>query len=301
MKKFDIEAYLDGNLSGDELEAFRQEMTENPAFARQVEQQRKISQHLRTQLLREHVASALSVKPRTGVFRWLGLAGGTLLILLVVYLFVFQKAPKDTPVPGETKQEIQPAAPTNPAPAKTPDNPTLEQAPKPRPSQPIAYNRPSGSFKPDYPAPNIRGQQDGNSAWQKTLDQLWFTQFPPQNTTFSAPFSEVTQLLTARDFPNAFVELETLEQQQTQNDTLRLLKAYCLLEMGEGAEALRYFDQLELNGRQSQWSTYLDWHRTLCHLAIGEKEQALPVLRKMSKSSGHPFHQQSLRALEVLK
>jgi len=301
MKNFDIEAYLDGSLTDDALAAFQQEMRDNPAFAREVEQQQKISQLLKNQMLREHVTSTLSAKPRTGLFRRWWLTVGALLILSAVYFFVFYKAPKDVLMPGDRKQEIQPSSPSNPAPAKAPDNPTLEQAPKPRPSQPIAYNRPSGSFKPDYPAPNIRGQQDGNSAWQKTLDQLWFTQFPPQNTTFSAPFSEVVQLLTARDFPNAFVELETLEQQNAQNDTLRLLKAYCLLEMGEGAEALRYFDQLELNGRQSQWNTYLEWHRALSLLTIGEPEKALPKFRKMAVTPGHPFRKQSLKALEVLK
>ncbi len=299
MKKFDIEAYLDGTLSGDELDAFRKEMTENPAFAHQVEQQQKIGQHLRTQLLREHVTSVLSEKPRTGVFRWLGLAGGTLLILLVVYLLVFKNEPPGAQPPTETKQEVPPLSPTTPAPEKTQGNPVLEQIKPTRSTQPIAQNEPSGLLIPDYPAPNIRGQQAENSAWQKTLDQLWFTQFPPQNTRFNAPFSDVAQLLAARDFPNAFVELETLEQHQAQNDTLLLLKAYCLLEMGEGAEALRYFEQLE--DREPQWNAYLEWHRALSLLTTGEPKKALPKFRKMANTPGHPFRKQSLRALEVLK
>ena len=57
MKKFDIEAYLDGSLSQEALEAFNQEMHQNPAFAQQVETQRKVSQLLRTHLLREQVRS----------------------------------------------------------------------------------------------------------------------------------------------------------------------------------------------------------------------------------------------------
>jgi tetratricopeptide (TPR) repeat protein len=299
MKSFDIESYLDGQLSDDELKAFQQEMQENPAFARAVEQQRIISQHLRNQLLRAHVTAVLKERPPTGPARKWWLLGGTLLLLLVVFLLVFPQTRKDAPVPGETKKEIQPTAPGNLTPENVPGNPAPEPAPQSRPSQPIAANRPSGLRAPDYPAPNIRGQQDGNSAWQKTLDQLWFTQFPPQNTRFNAPFSEVAQLLAARDFPNAFVELEILEQQQAQNDTLRLLKAYCLLEMGEGAEALRYYDQLE--GREPQWNAYLEWHRTLGLLATGEPKKALPKFRKMANTPGHPFQKQSLRALEVLK
>lgn len=299
MKNFDIESYLDGSLHGEELTVFQQEMRENPAFAEQVEQQRKISQQIRTQLLREHVTAALKEKPRSNVFRSGWLLGGALLLLLVVYLLVFPKAPTGTSSPGEKKQEILPANPTNPTPENAPGVPVIEQIPTPKPTAPIAANRPSGSRRPDYPAPNIRGQQDGNSAWQKTLDQLWFTQFPPQNTRFNAPFAATAQLLTARDFPNAFVELETLEMQNPANDTLRLMKAYCLLEMGEGAEALRYFDQLD--GHVSQWNAYLEWHRTLGLLTIGELKKALPKFRKMANTPGHPFQKQSLRALEVLK
>jgi Tetratricopeptide repeat len=299
MKNFDIESYIDGELSGDELKAFQQEMQENPAFAREVEQQRRISQHLRNQLLREHVTAVLKEKPPTGAARKWWFLGGTLLLLLVVFLLVFPQTWKDAPVPGGTKQEIQPASPENPAPGKAPGNPALEPDPQSRPSKPFAANRPSGLRAPVYPAPNIRGQQDENNAWQKTLDQLWFTKFPPQNTRFNAPFSDVAQLLTARDFPNAFVELETLELQNPANDTLRLLKAYCLLEMGEGAEALRYFDQL--GDRATQWNAYLQWHRALGLLAIGEPKKALPELRKMADTPKHPFQKQSLRALEVLK
>jgi tetratricopeptide (TPR) repeat protein len=298
MNRFDIESYIDGQLDGEELEAFQQEMRENPAFARELEQQQKIRQHLRTQLIREHVTAVLKEKPRAGLFRrwWLG---GILLILLVIYLFVFSETPTNIPLPGETKQEMQPAIPANPALEKVPDGPVLEPPKAPRSERPIVYNRPSGLRPPDYPAPNIRGQQDGRTAWKKTLDQIWYTKFPPQNTSFNAPFSEVTQLLTARDFTNAFVELETREQQQSKNDTLRLLKGYCLLEMGEGAEALRYFDQLEV--RQPQWNAYLEWHRALSLLAIGEPKKALPALRKIAGAPGHPFQKQGLLALDVLK
>jgi hypothetical protein len=298
MEKFDIEAYLDGKLEREALNAFQQEMRENAAFAQRVEQQRKIRQHLRTQLLREHVAASISAQPRANVFRrWplLLSLGGILLIVLAVYLFVFQKAPNTALPTNDIKQEKQPA----PAPEQVPANPVLEQPTPPRSSQPIADNRSSRLRPPYYPAPNIRGQQDENTAWKKTLDQLWYTQFPPQNTRFNADFSASAQLLTARDFPAAFVALETLELQQPENDTLRLLKAYCLLEMGEGAEALRYFDQLD--GRVPQWDAYLEWHKTLSILTIGEQKKALPKFRKMANTPGHPFQKQSLRALEVLK
>lgn len=296
MEKFDIEAYLDGDLSGAELEAFRRELRENPVFAKQVDQQQKIGRHLRTQLLREHVAASLSEQPRASVFRRLLLPfGGMLLMLLAAYLFVFLRAPTTAPPAPDAKQNQQPV----PQQEQSPANPALEQPAPPRPVQPIADNRSSRLRPPDYPAPNIRGQQDGNSGWKKTLDQLWYTQFPPQNTTFEGSFSAPARLLAARDFPAAFVALETLEQLQPDNDTLRLLKAYCLLEMGEGGEALRYFDQLK--GRQPQWDAYLEWHQTLGLLLSGEREKALPTLRKMADKPGHPFRQQSFRALKTLK
>ena len=298
MEKFDIEAYLDRKLNDEALNAFQQEMRENAAFAQRVEQQRKIRQHLRTQLLREHVAASLSAQTSASAFRrrlLLLSLGGILLIVLAVYLFVFQKAPNTALPTNDIKQEKQPA----PAPEQVPANPVLEQPTPPQSSQPIADNQSSRLRPPYYPAPNIRGQQDENTAWKKMLDQLWYTQFPPQNTSFNVDFSASAQLLAARDFPAAFVALETLEFQQPENDTLRLLKGYCLLEMGEGREALRYFDQLE--GRQPQWNAYVEWHRTLSLLLLGEQEKVLPKLQRMAGNPKHPFRQPSRRVLEILK
>lgn len=301
MKKLDIEAYLDGDLKSDALAQFEQEMRQNPAFAQQVEAQRKLAHHLRTQLVREQVNAALADKPVSGGKpRW-GWAVVVVLLLCLAGYFFFrgnkQAATPATTTPpprNEWKPEMQPTVPSEPAtPATTPT--TVEEE-KTTPSQP----KPIAVLPlPDFPAPNVRGENGNNTAWKAMLDKLWYTQLPPKATSFGAPFGAVVAKISKRDFENAFVELETLEGTLPANDTLSLLKGYCLLEMGEGADALRNLERLE--GGHSNWKAWLEWHRALARLISSGKDQALPEFQSVAKQSNHSYQQQARKALNLLE
>ena len=131
------------------------------------------------------------------------------------------------------------------------------------------------------------------------LDKVWYTNFPPANVQFQQPFVEAAQLLAKRNFTNAFVQLEMLERKLPKNDTLHYLKGYCLLEMGEGPDALRYFEELE--SRQPDWQEQLQWYRGLGLLLSGEPKIALSQFKVIAASSGHPFRLQSQKAIEMLE
>lgn len=84
-----------------------------------------------------------------------------------------------------------------------------------------------------------------------------------------------------------------------ENDTLRLLKGYCLMELGEGSEALTYFEKLE--SRQPVWRLRLQWYRGLSQLLAGDQDQAIRTFRSIASTPGHPYLEQSKKAIQVLK
>ena len=61
------------------------------------------------------------------------------------------------------------------------------------------------------------------------------------------------------------------------NDTLHFLKGYCLLEMGEGGDAIRFFDKIE--NPPSEWQPNLEWYRALGVLISKGVTEAIPYLK----------------------
>gem|GEM_PF-843773 len=300
MNKFDIEAYLDGSLDAEAREDFEQEMRQNPAFAQQVEAQRKVTELLRKQMLREQVSSALANRPvAKRPYRWVVLAA--LLILLAGYFLFLRKRNNPTPpIPPPTNwnSDTLQTAPQEPTQNIVQDSLEIKNEKPPKPS-PIAENNAADLPLPAYPSPNVRGQGADNAAWKAMLDKVWYTQLPPKAAKFKEPFPAVVASLSKRDFENAFVQLETLEGTSPDNDTLRLLKGYCLLEMGEGADALRYFSKLEESN--PNWKAWLEWHRGLSLLSSGEAKKAILDFKKIANAPDHPFRRQARKALNVLE
>ena len=83
------------------------------------------------------------------------------------------------------------------------------------------------------------------------------------------------------------------------NDTLRYLKGYCLLEMGEGNEALTYFEPLQ--GRHAAWEPQLQWYRGLAMLLADKRPEALALFKRVAAKSGHLYRRQAEKALKLLQ
>ncbi len=169
-------------------------------------------------------------------------------------------------------------------------------------SVPIAQVRPSERLaNPRYPAPEItliRGDQESNKTFQTLLNQLWYTDYPLRGLTSKDPFKQADENLKNRDFNAAYIALNRLENQMAVNDTLRYLKGYCLLEMGEGNEALANFDPLQ--GRHAAWEPQLQWYRGLAMLLAGERAKALDLFRQVKTLPKHPYRKQAEKAAGLL-
>jgi len=314
MEHFDIEAYLDGELRGAKLEAFEAEMRSNPAFTKEVELMRQLTKDIEVQGVREEVKKILkedtpSRNDKKGL--WFGMFLGIAVVALVAY---FLKPEEDASIsaPVLQQQKMAPSTESNEqedgevekkeieSDIEEDKTPPSEKQRKKKAPGPIAQNPSANPLSaPLHPSPNVRGQSNDNKEWKALLDQLWYTSFPPANTTINAPFDEAAQLLGQRNFTKAFVKLEILERKIPQNDTLNYLKAYCLMEMGEGKDALRYFDQLEES--HPDWQAELQWYRGLSQLLFGGSKDAIPVFKNIVATPDHPFKQQSQKALELLK
>jgi len=264
--------------------------------------------------LRE-VAAEQAAQHRRTLWRRLLFTLAALAFLAAVAYWFFSKNVSTPSVPPIEKQ-----APSSPSPTKkqTPDQYKLE---KPQEKPPIAQLKPQEEVpvppdpifptfalqdevipEPLHAAPDLvatRGQGEANAALKVLLDQLWYVTYPLQGLEVSEAFPRVDENLKKRDFTAAYLELEQLSSTQAANDTLHYLQAYCLLETGEGQEALLHFAQIQ--GRQLAGNPQLHWYRGLALLLADKRPEALALFNVIAANSGHPYRRQARKALKLLQ
>lgn len=314
MANFDVTAYLEGELSEQDKANFEAEMKINPDLAGEVKLMRQITKDLETELIREKVTAALSEKPnlndeRSRDNKWTGEILGILVLAIAVFFFFNQdeeaspvveekvewpNAPKE--VPAEDEIETKKSA----SPKEKQNNSSAEKE-KPK-KQPIAESKPPIELPaPLYPSPNlqnVRGGGEENEDLKNILDQIWYMDFPPEGTTFSLPFEKAGDLLIERDFTKAYVRLNLLERKNPENDTLNFMKGYCLLELGQGEEAIKYFEKT--NNPPQNWQNYIDWYSSLANIINEDIQTAKSSLLPITKNRKHLYHDEALKALNIL-
>ncbi|MBE2206116.1 MAG: hypothetical protein IAE84_00960 [Saprospiraceae bacterium] len=282
----ELDKYLSGQMSDEERPAFEKRLAEQPDLQAAL----LVREGLQQWRIERSVAAAAQL--RKGYERrarrqrrvWSGLAAACVLGALAWWYF-----------PKSTNSALPPSPPVElPADSIAPQPPA---PPSPSSGPVIAERQASpGSFSP---APNVRGSEHEAAASQALLDQLWYGAYPPASWQPDEELAPADTLLRQRSFAQAYVRLQRLEMRRPDNDTLRLMKGYCLLEMREGAEALRYLENLE--ARQPEWKAYLQWHRGLARLLNGEQAAAVQEFRVIAAQAGHPFAAQARKALGVLE
>lgn len=296
----DYEQYLSNNAEDDERRAAAQVM-EGLAG-------------LRLEAKLREVAAEQAVQHRRTLWRRLLFTLAALAFLAAVAYWFFSKNEATSSVPPSEKQ-----APSAPAPRKE-QAPEQDKLEKPREKPPIAQIKPKEEVpelpvpifptfalqdevipEPLHAAPDLvatRGAGQANTALQALLDQLWYVDYPLQGLEVSRAFSSVDENLKKRDFTAAYLELEQLSSTQATNDTLHYLQAYCLLETGEGQEALLHFAQIQ--SRQLDWEPQLEWYRGLAMLLADKRSEALAQFSAIAANSGHTYRRQARKALKLL-
>ncbi len=300
----EIEKYLAGEMTAKEQAAFEAAMEQNPALAEAVRFVRQLTEDIETAELDKRVKAALHNLPparaERSKYRWwplLILAAA----LLVAALFFLIKRPAPQPAPIETPpvdsvQQAPPQAGTGrPATDETPEKNSTT-----RPDRPVALNQPDRNTRTAMPAPLLRGNNAApDTGRQALLDAVWYSEYPPEWLQLREPFSRVDALLRQRAFSKSYAQLQLLERKMPANDTLFFLKGYCLLERGEGSEAIRCFDRIKDNNLAG--TDLLEWYRGLAYLLSGEDAKAKNTFRKISTKPGHALQEQAGRALKLLE
>lgn len=275
---------------------------------------------LRLEAKVQEVAAERAELLRRRLWQRISLAIIAVAIVAGAIFFVFEKkdAPATLPQAPEQQQQQQPLPS---------DVPTENPQPK-KESEPIAQVNPTERLpNPRYPAPDmalVRGDDATNKALQARLNQIWYTDYPLLGLQLAPTYSQADQLFRQRDFNAAYVELERLERAQADahrrnmehinkqrmeadssaapilakpmlSDTLLYLKAYCLLEMGEGAEALLYFNQM--HAPKPAWKAQIQWYKGLGFLLAGEQANAKAQFRQIAAQGGHLYKRQAEKAL----
>lgn len=219
------------------------------------------------------------------------------LVLVAGAAYLFLREEEAMPsVPQQQEQRSAPQANNSTIPTeKTPDK---------KENAPIAQLRPEERLpNPRYAAPEatmIRGDEDADKALQALLDQIWYTDYPLVGLKVGSSFGKADAYLRKRDFTGAYLELDRLAGQTVDNNALLYLKGYCLLEMGEGAEALVNFDAIQQDSHTT-WVPQLQWYRGLAMLLADKRTEALALFKQLAAQPKHPYRRQAEKAAGLIK
>lgn len=292
-------------MSAEEAAAFEARMARDPALAGEVARLRQLIDDLEAAELSNRVAEALAGlpadPPKGNRLSWwfvLTLAG-----LLAVSSWFFLNRP-DRPLPDAAPSP----ADTTPGVLPGMEEPPGETAPAPPPPAPeapssnqlIAENQVEPAAPSHSPAPRLRGGgPTADSSRQLLLNAVWYTEYPPADLQVGGQFRPVDELLRQRELSRSYALLQVLERKNPANDTLFFLKGYCLLERGEGGEALTYFQKVR--NPAAFGTELLEWYAGLSLLLSGDDAGARKAFEGISSKPAHPYRQRATSALQQMR
>ena len=273
MERFynNIEPYLLGELSGDDLTAFEKALHLDPSLAKSVAQHSELMQRLDALRLRDRVKSSIreeQKKPALRIAYKTTLAILAALTLIFGALWFFDHPAETSPLNPNHQPSQIPPPPNTPA-----DNPIAQQPSKviqqpnesPAPSLALArkyFEQPNPGF--------IRSVQ--TKAEQKSALQL------------------AAEAYGDMDYRRALAYLGLISITPQDEEAL-YLRANAYFQVGRFANAAQDFDRLK---DSFQFKHNALWNLLLCQIALGETDKAKVMLSKIVGDVDAPFHKKAL-------
>ncbi len=274
-----IERYLLGELTGNDLSEFENALQSHTALAKSVTQHREMMQRLDALRRRSKVKAAIapqSAKPAAMYAnRKFWAMAASLIVLAAAIWFFNQPAQTNSGLVENKPQKPQTdtlTTPPNETPISTPDVP---QANKPR-EKPMEQARLIALARIFQELPSqtfVRGAaQTAGDISQKTLAQLAAEAFDSNNFRLAA-------------------ELLKDDKQVLQDEDARYIRANARFHIGQFAESANDFDALK---DSFQFKHEARWNFLLCQIALGKTEQAKVLLLAMIAEQDFPFRAKAL-------
>ncbi len=297
----DFDKYLNGEMSDGERQRFEQALASDPVLRAEVRVREGLRQ-LRLQKRVDEVAVARKDWERQRNWRRI-LVGCVLAGLVGLAVFIWVNTKETPPAPANTQWPVQETPLSEPSqPAEKEDvMPSLPEKKETKPErQPIAEAQPpEGQLPAPQDFPNLRGEEVAASEMKNLLGQVWYAQYPLSGMKPAEVFAEADALLKGQEYEKAYAKLQRLERKLPDSDTLRMMKGFCLMYMGEGTEAIRYFDAVGEQPLPTQ--QLLEWYRGQCLLLAGKRDDALIVFKKIAAAPKHPYRKQGERAARLIE
>ena len=252
-------------------------------------------------------------------------AAAALTLLVAAVLFLKKNTDTDylttSPEPVENPLPITPkiespdpalpsveAAESNPAPKRQttprPAPPAIAQnpapTPDPAPTSGPTPTQPRRETTPDTPPESLPTRGDAPPPTSKSLLPLVRNgAYPPAAWRPDGRLAAAHEWMLERNYARAYSALQRLERSQPANDTLLLMKAYCLVELGEGQEARASMARISAPNQSLQ--AVLEWYRALTLATESRRAELEALLQQIAGQIQHPYRSAAQSALDALQ
>ncbi|MFN4081756.1 MAG: hypothetical protein ACK4NS_12720 [Saprospiraceae bacterium] len=204
-----------------------------------------------------------------------------------------------SPAPPEPSQpKTIPKTIPKTTPKTAPQAPTLAQKPAPTPEKTPEQRRPRQTAEAPAESVPTRGKAPQTDS-PSLLPLVGAGAYPPEGWQPGGRWSDPHEWIRDGNPARAYGALSRLERKQPSNDTLLLMKAYCLIELGEGRKAMEYLKRIDTKTESMQ--AVVEWYRGLSMAADGKRPELEALLQNIAKQPRHPYRQAAQSALDQLR
>ena len=279
MHNFDIEKYINGEMKGDELEAFDRQLKLDPDLKAEVHQTRELIKDLRQLGLSEKIHQAQKDNRRLKWFKWMLLVG---LISLGIFLFyTVSVSPDSAQIPAEAI-----------LPEKANKSNLTKDSLENNSKEPLSDSLPKEQevLQKD---PIIFAWQDPRSA-REMADHYFST---PEDFSYlrgsstESPLDSAKMEFNAEAYANA---LQCLQKLTTGSFEKYYFQALCFFRLGKYAEAGDLFKLSLSKSTNNEKRMEIEWYSFLNALACGKPcyKEFTSLAQSIQRDSKHPYFKQ---------